>query len=456
MARIALGKLPRFDMVRGMKFPEAINRAWCSGILLAFLASTEMRAEPVYWPDWRGPEGTGVAPAGDYPLEWSPRKNIRWRVPLPDRGNGSPVVWGDQVFITQAIEKEGRRTVMCFARGNGELLWQSGVAYDEPETTHRDNPYASASPVTDGERVIATFGSAGVFCYDMNGKELWSRDLGKQVHTWGNASSPVLYQDLCIVYHGPGEGAFMVALHKETGKTVWQREDPPIEAQGRTDGFRGNSFQVNGSFSRPIVIRVQDRDELIMSYASYLVGMEPQTGRELWRSSGLNPLVYTSPIYGDGVVVAMGGFTGTTIAVKPGGSGDVTETHQLWQTVRTKNRLGSGVIYDGHVYILNTDGVAECLDLKTGKVIYEERLRGTGPVTESWSSMTLVGDRIYISNRASDTIVLRAAPQFEVLSVNPLHDGNTNSSPAFSEGEIWIRTDKHLWCIGHSGRQAGL
>jgi outer membrane protein assembly factor BamB len=436
-------------MFRSMKFSEVINRAWFLGTLLAVLSMTGAQSESVYWPDWRGPEGTGVAPAGDYPMEWSPNKNIRWRVPLPDRGNGSPVVWGNRVFITQAIEKEGRRTVMCFARANGELLWQSGVVYDEPETTHKDNPYASASPVTDGERVIATFGSAGVFAWDMDGKELWRRDLGKQEHIWGNASSPLLHRDLCIVYHGPGEGAFMAALDKKTGEIVWKREDPPIEARHRTDGFRGNSFQVNGSFSRPILVRVQDRDELIMSYASHLLGMEPKTGRELWRSAGLNPLVYTSPIYGDGIVVAMGGFTGTTIAVKPGGSGDVTETHQLWQTVRTKNRLGSGVIYEGHVYVLNTEGLAECIELKTGKVVYEERVRGGGATSESWSSMVLLGDKIYITNRSAETIVLKASPQFEILKINPLGDELTNSSPAFSEGDIWIRTYKHLWCIGN-------
>jgi outer membrane protein assembly factor BamB len=160
----------------------------------------------------------------------------------------------------------------------------------------------------------------------------------------------------------------------------------------------------------------------------------------------MNPLVYASPIYGDGVVVGMGGFFGTTIAVPAGGSGDVT-AQRLWQSVRTKNRLGSGLIYDGHIYILNTDGMAECMELKTGKTVWMERLRPRGAKGESWSSMVRSGDRLYILNQSGDCLVLKAAPKFELLATNHLGTELTNSSLAVSDGRLYIRTHSHLWCI---------
>jgi outer membrane protein assembly factor BamB len=303
--------------------------------------------------------------------------------------------------------------------------------------------------VTDGERVIVTFGSAGVYCYDFAGRELWRRDLGKQTHTWGNASSPVLFRDLCIVFHGPGEKSFLAALDKKTGRTVWQVDTPETRPEKRTDGFAGNEARgVIGSFSTPILFRAGGRDELVMSLPERVVAFDPRDGRELWSCGGLNPLVYTSPIFAEGVVVAMGGFLGSTVAVKAGGSGDVTGTHRLWHEERTKNRLGCGVIRGGHLYVLNTPGVAECIELKTGRVIWEERLPGVGPKKESWSSMVLAGERIYILNQSGDTVVLKAAPQFEVLAVNAIGNELTNASHAVADGEIFIRTHKHLWCIG--------
>ena len=186
------------------------------------------------WPAWRGPSADGVSREKNLPVEWSGAKNIRWKVPLPDRGNSTPVVWGSRIFITQAIESEGRRTVMCLDRVNGRLLWQSGTAWKEKEETHPDNPYCSASPATDGERVIVSFGSAGVYCYDFDGKELWHRDLGKQQHEWGYASSPVLYRGLCLLNFGPGERSFIIALDKRSGRSQakWRGIGPPRTAAG--------------------------------------------------------------------------------------------------------------------------------------------------------------------------------------------------------------------------------
>ena len=406
-----------------------------------------------HWPAWRGDAaGSGVADESRVPLKWSDTHNIRWKLPLPERGNSTPVVWGDKVFLTQAIEAEDRRTLICVDRATGKVLWQKGVTWTEPERTHRTNPYCSASPVTDGERVIAWFGSAGVHAYDLEGRKLWERNLGRQDHEWGYGSSPILYQDLCILFFGPGANEFLVALNKRTGETVWRVDPPALEKRPRTDGFRGREERgIVGAFGTPIIIREQDRDALVMSYPQKLVAYDPATGRELWRCDGMNELVYTSPIHGDGVIVGMGGYFGTAMAVKAGGEGDVTGTHRLWREERTKNRIGSGIVHDGHIYIYNSDGFAECLDLQTGERIWLERMPTKGPEGESWSNMILVGDRIYVPNQSGDVVVLKASPDYEVLAVNGVGNELTNASLAVSDGDIFLRTHEHLYCISKKG-----
>jgi outer membrane protein assembly factor BamB len=338
---------------------------------------------------------------------------------------------------------------MCLDRRDGKLLWQKGTTWKEEEETHEDNPYCAASPVTDGERVIASFGSAGVFCYDLKGKELWHRDLGRQSHIWGYASSPVMYRNLCILYHGPDKQGFLTALDKRAGKTVWQIDEPPIHKRPRTDGFRGREDNsVVGSFSTPLIVPTPNRDELVMAYPQLLCAYDPTSGKELWRCDGLNELIYTSPIYGEGVIVVMGGFSGSLMGVKPGGNGNVTETARVWREERAKkNYCGSGVIKDGHIYLVNMEGFGQCIELKTGKVVWEERVKGSGPKSESWSSPVLVGDLVYVLNRSGETAVFKASPQFELVSMNSLGNELTNASHAISDGEIFIRTHQHLWCI---------
>jgi outer membrane protein assembly factor BamB len=398
------------------------------------------------WPSWRGPAGTGVSSERGVPTHWSKTENVRWRVPLPDRGNSTPIVWGNRVFITQAIEKEQRRSVMCFDRSSGKLIWQQGVTYTEPEVTHATNPQCSASPVTDGERVIASFASAGLFCYDFAGNELWHRDLGKQAHIWGNGASPILHEDLCILNFGPGERTFLIALNKRTGETVWQVDEPG----GKFGKVRSEWV---GSWSTPIIIEVNGRSELVMSFPQRTCAFDPKTGMELWTCQGMGDLVYTSPLWGDGVLVSMGGFNGPYMAVRPGGDGDVTATHRLWRVPRAQQRIGSGVITGGHIYILNDPGVAECIELATGKVVGERRLEGPEGNRESWSSMVLAEGRLYVVNKAGDTFVVKPSPAFEVLSTSSIGEP-TFGSLALSDGEVFIRSYEALWCIGSSGAAA--
>ena len=410
---------------------------------LAFLSSTGFAAN---WPAWRGPGGSGVTGEATLPRTWNATENVRWKVALPEPGNSTPIVWGDRVFVTQAVGAQ--RLVIAFDRKDGRQLWQAGPSYAEKEPSHQTNPMCSASPVTDGERVIAWFGSAGLYAFDFAGKELWHADLGKVDHEWGYASSPVLHGGLCILANGAGSHWWLAAFDKRTGKPAWRVEAPPVDAKERTDGFAGKSDGMVGSWSTPIIVKAGGRDELVMTWAEKMIAYDPATGRELWRAAGMNPLIYTSPIFGEGVVIGSGGFGGTTIAVKPGGAGDVTATHRLWQKPRDKQRIGSGVISGGYFYVLNTPGTAQCIKLGTGEQVWEERLEGATGKSQSWSSMVLSGELIYVTNQGGDTIVLKASPTFEKVAVNPLGDGLTNSSITVSNGDIFIRTQKHLWCIG--------
>ena len=411
--------------------------------LLALFACNVRYSTAANWPAWRGgTDGSGIVSERNLPLQWSVTNNIRWRINLPGPGNSTPIVWGNRVFVAQAIETENRRTLMCFHRADGRLLWQNGVVYDRQENSHKSNPFCSASPVTDGERVIVSFGSAGVACYNIDGQQLWHRDLGKLDHIWGNASSPILHGDLCIHYHGPSKGSFLTALDKRTGKTVWKFDEPTWNGQGRTDGFAGQTNGVIGTWSTPIVIHTGDRDELIMTFPMEVRSFDPMTGRELWKCGGLNPLHYDSAMFAEGIVVAMGGYKGNSLAVRAGGQADVTNTHRIWHQVVAKGGIGTGVIKDGYVYF--APGPVICMELKTGQTVWEKRIdRAKGG---TWSSMILAGDHIYLPMQSGDIAIIKASPTFEQIAINSLKE-SSNSSIAVSDGELFFRTKQTLWCI---------
>jgi len=390
------------------------------------------------WPGWRGPHGDGRCDETSVPLTWSKTDNVRWKVKLPGPGNSSPIVWGERVFLTQALDTKGhRRAVLCLARKDGQLLWQKETEYKDDEPTHSTNPFCSATPVCDGQRVIASHGSAGLVCYDHGGKEEWRYDLGKLWHIWGSASSPIFYGDLCILWCGPGERQFLLAVDKKNGQKVWQHD----ESGGHLGGKEQSTWV--GSWTTPIVLRIDGHDELVLAVPGKVKGFEPKTGKELWSCDGMSNLVYTTAVASaEGVVVAMSGYTGPALAVKAGGTGDVTKTHRLWhQTKGIPQRIGSAVIVGEHAYLLNENETAHCFEVNTGKQIWKERVPGT-----SWSSMVLVGDRIYVPTQRGDCYVLRAAPKFEQLAVNALEE-RVLASPAISQGEVFIRSYQHLWCI---------
>ena len=383
------------------------------------------------WPAWRGPTGQGICEETELPLEWSASKNVRWKLPLPAPGNSTPIAWGKRIFLTQATNSGAGRWTWCVNRDDGKIAWKKKVAYAGSEPTHATNPYCSASPVTDGERVIVSHGSAGLFCYDLSGKELWRRDLGEFRHIWGNANSPVIYGDFCIINCGPGFRTHLLCLDKKTGKETWK-----IPIPGGHEGTGGKESWT-GSWSTPLVLG----KKLLVSYPGRLIAFEATSGRELWSCSGLGKLVYTSPLAREGVAVSMSGFMGPPLAVRLGGKGEVTESRRLWRQERSQQRIGSGVIHQGHIYIHNDPGVLECIKLTTGETVWNNRLAG-----KSWSSVVLSGDRLYTADDGGSCFVVQASPSFKVLARNELGE-RIRASIAVSDGALFIRSYKHLWCI---------
>ncbi len=392
------------------------------------------------WPAWRGPGANGVSAARGLPVEWGPEKNVRWKATLPEPGNSTPVVRGERVFLTQALDGGKRRAILAFDRATGRKLWQQEVPCAVEETTHpKDNPPCSASPATDGQAIYAHFASAGVLACDLEGKKLWHRDLGPVLHKWGNGPSPILYKDFVIVLQGPGVPTFLVALDRKSGQPVWKTELPGINSP------------IFGSWSTPVVVRVKERDELILPLPGEKVGGEgeirafdPATGKALWWCAGLGTEVYAMPVVSAdaGLVVAICGHNGPTMAVKTGGEGDVTKTHRVWRSEgKLPQRVGSGILHEGHLYLSDADGSAECIEAATGKVVWKERLGG-----KLWGSLLLAEGRIYVGNLEGQTFVLEASPVFKQVAKSDLGE-TTYAAPVASAGAIFLRTHRHLWCI---------
>jgi outer membrane protein assembly factor BamB len=415
------------------KWVMKVKRLATSGFLFcSSILSVSSSGGP--WPGWRGPDGNGISKEINLPLNWSTNQNVRWRVALPERGDSTPAVWGNRIFITQPLTKENRRCVMCFNRKDGKLLWQSSIKGSEGELTTQENPFCTSSPAADEKRVIAWFGTTGIFCYDVGGHELWHRDLGSQSHQWGYGSSLVIYKDLCLLNFGPGKRSFVVALDKSNGRIMWQYDVAPIADDTDYKKLGGDPkwaerpgaqklSEFAGSWATPLLVHARRRDELVVALPLELLALAPRTGEKLWTCRGPNIGAYSSPFSGDGIIGLMGsGFQNISMAVRPEGHGDVTATHRLWcsSLANSKAYIGSGIIYDGHMYVVSGGGFAACHDLKTGATVWEERLTGTGSRNGSYSSPVLSGERLYVANQNADTFVVRAKPRFECLATNSI------------------------------------
>ena len=396
------------------------------------------------WTRFRGPNGSGIAEGeSGVPAEWGPDKNIKWKVPLPDAGNGSPIVVGDRVFVTCAEDQGRRRHLFCFNKADGEELWRRTVDYPDVEETHKTNPYCATTPASDGEHVVVFEGSAGIHCYDIDGSTVWSRDLGEFRHIWGYASSPIIYDGKVIQLCGPGERTFLTALDLSTGETIWETPEP--------GGSASDKGKYIGTWSTPVIVNIDGQDQILCGMHTRAAAYDPDSGDVLWYVEGVSSergdLMYTSPMLGEDVAVIMGGFRGPAFGMKLGGNGNVTEQNRLWyDTEKNPQRIGSGVVLDDHVFMANADdsGSLECTNIHTGETRWLQRRTEDGPY---WGSVIYADGRLYVTGQKGITRVF--APNtdaYELISENDLGE-QSHSTPAVSDGELFLRTWQHLYCI---------
>ncbi|MCB9927327.1 MAG: PQQ-binding-like beta-propeller repeat protein [Planctomycetaceae bacterium] len=378
------------------------------------------------------------------PLNWDSSTNIRWKAPLPHPANGSPIVSNGRVFVTAAQDADGRRRALyCFDRRNGKQLWVHTTDISKTMPTHKTNPYCGSTPAANGEVVVVWHASAGLVCLDFEGKEVWSRNLGEFEHIWGYGTSPVIYQDRVILHSGPGDRIFIGAYDLQSGKTLWEVDEPQ---QGK-NGSEREDGKYKGSWCTPIIANIDNQDQVICTMPTRVVAYDPKDGGVIWTCDGIRgpkgDLSYSSPLLGDGVLVSIGGFQGPGIGLRPGGKGNITESSRLWRNDKNPQSIGSGVFVDGYVYRPNAGpGTIECLDPKTGEVLWTERAE------TCWGSIVHVAGRCYVTDQSGKTHVFSPNPEkYEALAVNELGEPS-NSTPAVSDGQIFIRTFGHLYCIG--------
>ncbi|HVR86040.1 MAG TPA: PQQ-binding-like beta-propeller repeat protein [Planctomycetota bacterium] len=397
------------------------------------------------WPAFRGPAGDGISTEKSAPTSWGKDKNIKWRVALGMPGNGSPIVSNGRVFIAGSEDREGKkRFLSCFDRKDGKELWTKTVEFGKAMPTHDTNPHSSSTPAADGRVVVVWHSSAGLCCYDFEGKELWKRDLGEFEHMWGDGTSPVIYKDLVLLNSGPGKKKVFVAAFKlASGQTVWEKDEP-----FKGDGEYNEDKKYMGSWTTPLIVRFQGKDQIICSMPTRLVAYAPTDGALLWSCEGLRfdkgDLSYSSPIVAGDLCVIVGGFNGPSMGVRLGGSGDVTAMNRVWRLDKSPQSIGSGVFVDGNIYIPYTGAnVIDCMDPKTGKSIWRQRATGA----ETWGSMSYAAGRIYVTDKRGRTVVIKPNPEkLEIIATNELGEAS-NCTPAISDGQIFIRTDKGLYCI---------
>ena len=404
--------------------------------------SAQAAASGTGWPGFRGPSGMGTSDAKGLPTTWSSTENIAWKTELPGPGASSPVVWGDQIYITcytgffvpdQAggSQEDLKRHLIALDRASGKVVWDKAIAAKLPEESKiRDHGFAANSAAADAERVYVFFGKTGVFAFDHSGKQLWQADVGSRTHGWGTSASPVLYKDLVFI-NASVESDSLVALDRNTGKEKW-----------RASGIRE-------AWNTPVVVTADSgRQELVVPTQGKVLAFDPDTGDPLWScKTDIGWYMVPSVVADKGIVYCLGGRSGVAaLAVRAGGSGDVTESHRLWTSVKGSN-VSSPVFLDGHLYWMHEQrGVAYCAKASSGEVVYEERLERAG---QTYASAVLADGRLYYLTREGQTFVLAAKPEFEQLSVNDLGDRSLfNGSPAVDGSRLLIRSDKYLYCVG--------
>lgn len=457
-----------------------VAAARLSRLRVCFVLIAACASSPAVASDWlrfRGPNGSGVCPdEASLPTEFGPDKNMAWQIDLPGRGSSCPIVVGDRVFVTcwsgygMSRENPGdqddlKRHLLCIDRHKGEVLWDAVVDPYLPEDNYggmfAEHGYASHTPVSDGERVYCFFGKTGAVAFDRDGAQLWLASLGTESdpRDWGSAASPILYGNL-LICTAAAESEAMVALNKETGEEVWRQE---------AGGF-------SGTWGTPVLMKVDnERTDLAIGVPNEIWGMNPQTGKLRWHARGPeNNSFCASLVPGDGVVYALDSRGGGGTAVKVGGDGDVTESHVLWRT-QENNRIVTPVLVDGRLYFFHR-GLAICLDAETGESVFKARMTGaSAPSAEAaggddgggrrgrgrggfrnadYASPIYADGKIYFPSRRGDIYVFAPGGEFQQLAVNRVSDDadeDFSSTPAASDGQLFIRSSKRLYCVSATG-----
>lgn len=455
---------------------------WCAGLLGLFLAGVTEAAglsgeAQNYWPQWRGPLCSGVAPLATPPLEWSETNHVKWKTLIPGEGDCTPVVWGNQVFVLTAIPT-GKKAesaaetqptppvqpqnggtnaappaggftppkgpaevyqfvVLCCDRQTGKILWQKVAREEVPhEGHHPDHGYASSSPVTDGQVLIAYFGSRGLYCYDLMGNLKWSKDLGKQTirANFGEAATPALYGNtLVLVRDDETDKNFVAAYDKRTGAELWRTPRP-----AGTD------------WSTPLIVEANGKAQVVVNADKQVRSYELATGQEIWSCAGQSANAIPSPVASSDTVFVTSGFRGNALfAIALDSTGELSTNHGVRWSLPTKNTpyVPSPLLVDDYLYTITVNNpIISCFDAKTGAAYYEaERLEGLS--AGIYSSPVAAKDRIYVLGRDGACVVLKKGPKPEVLAHNKLDD-KVAASLALAGSDLFVRGKQYLYCIG--------
>lgn len=460
----------------------ALYSAWMALftiMMFAILACLNGSATAGDWTRFRGPNGSGLSTdTAPMPVKWSATENLKWKVPLPGPGSSSPIVVGDKVFVTcwsgygmtrnerGGKQEDLKRHLLCLDRSTGKTLWDKTVAPHLPEDNYggmfAEHGYATHTPVSDGERVYVFFGKTGALAFDLDGNQLWQTPLGtgSGEKGWGSSSSPILYKHLVIIT-AAAESQGMYALDKSTGKEVWH---------AKADGF-------GGTWGTPVLVQVDDkRTDIVLGVPNELWGFDADTGKLAWYCDALSTQSFCSSVVTDGqVVYALGDQGSGSIAVKAGGSKDVTKTNIVW-TGKDSNRIGSPVIADGKLYFVSNK-VATCVDAKTGTRVFQGRLAGgSAPAAaaappappagteaprrgrggfgggrggQDYASPVAADGKLYFVARNGESYVMKLGDKFELLGTNKVTDESEDFSatPAVDRGALYLRSSKYLYCI---------
>jgi outer membrane protein assembly factor BamB len=397
------------------------------------------------WPQWRGPELNGVSRETGLPLTWSQTENVAWKLEMPSRSGATPIVWNDRVFLNVATAlASGELELWCVDRAKGAVLWKRPLSGGNNQ--QRKQNMSSPSPVTDGTNVWVMTGTGILKAFDFSGAEIWHRDIQKDYGrfglNWGYASSPLLHENALYVQvlHGmkTDDPSYVLRIDKKTGETIWRVERP-------TDAIRESP----DSYTTPALLKYGSTTEIVITGGDVVTGHDPATGKELWRIRGLNPTnrpdgrIVASPLVVGSTVIAPSR-ENPILGIKAGARGDATDTHTIWTFDRGGPDVPTPVSDGRHLFVVNDRGVVHCVDVTNGQVLYgPERLK---PGTYS-ASPILADGRIYVTNEDGLTSVFSAGPKFQLLAENAM-DEYTLSTVAISQGQIFLRTEKHLYAIG--------